>query len=81
MIRLRLRRHSSVALPLRGLSRGFLPWRFADAGPGARSTSFMGPASANLHNNGLMQAQETANPRPTAAGRGKEFGQVGDMMD
>jgi hypothetical protein len=30
-------------------SRGFLPWRFADAGPGVRRTTFMGPASANLH--------------------------------
>ena len=33
-------------------SRGFLPWRFADAGPAARGTTFMGPASENLHNNG-----------------------------
>jgi len=33
----------------RPISRGFLPWRFADAGPGARGTSFMGPASENLH--------------------------------
>src|SRR5882724_413888 len=28
-----------------------------------------------------MQAQETANPRPTAAGRGTEFGLVGDIID
>ena len=30
-------------------SRGFLPWRFAYAGRGARRATFMGPASANLH--------------------------------
>ncbi len=30
-------------------SRGFLPWRFADAGPGERRATFMGPPSANLH--------------------------------
>src|SRR6266567_4316735 len=33
-------------------SRGFLPWRFAYAGPGARRATFMGPRSANLHNSG-----------------------------
>jgi hypothetical protein len=32
------------------ISRGFLPWRFAYAGPGTRRATFMGPASANLHN-------------------------------
>ena len=30
-------------------SRGFLPWRFAYAGPGVRRPTFMGPPSANLH--------------------------------
>ncbi len=30
-------------------SRGFLPWRFADAGPGVRRATIMGPASENLH--------------------------------
>ena len=30
-------------------SRGFLPWRFADAGPGVRGATVMGPASENLH--------------------------------
>ena len=30
-------------------SRGFLPWRFAYAGPRVRRTTFTGPASANLH--------------------------------
>src|SRR3981081_4244399 len=30
-------------------SRGFLPWRFADAGPGVRGAVIMGPASENLH--------------------------------
>src|SRR4029077_8391279 len=49
---------ASTAIPIasdappRPVSRGFLPWRFADAGPGARGTSFMGPASENLHNSG-----------------------------
>jgi hypothetical protein len=28
--------------PLRHISRGFLPWRFADAGPAARGTVIMG---------------------------------------
>ena len=37
---------------LRHTSRGFLPWRFADAGPGVRGATFMGPASENLHNIG-----------------------------
>src|ERR1700682_5419953 len=32
-------------------------------------------------NNGLMQAQETANPRPAAVGRGTEFGLLGDIID
>ena len=30
-------------------SRGFLPWRFAYAGPGVRCATVMGPTSANLH--------------------------------
>ena len=30
-------------------SRGFLPWRFAYAGPGVRRPTVMGPPSANLH--------------------------------
>src|SRR6202050_5105157 len=30
-------------------SRGFLPWRFAYAGPRVRRTTFTGPPSANLH--------------------------------
>jgi hypothetical protein len=36
--------------PPRLTSRGFLPWRFADAGPGVRRATVMGPASENLHN-------------------------------
>src|SRR5260370_19718059 len=32
--------------------RGFLHWRFADAGPRARGTTVMGPASENLHTSG-----------------------------
>jgi hypothetical protein len=35
--------------PPRHASRGFLPWRFAYAGPGARRPTVMGPASENLH--------------------------------
>ena len=33
-------------------SRGFLPRRFAYAGPAVRRSTFMGPASANLHISG-----------------------------
>src|SRR6266516_1444786 len=29
-------------------SHGFFPWRFADADPGGRSSTFMGPASETL---------------------------------
>src|SRR5664279_1433964 len=35
--------------PPRHTSRGFLHWRFAYAGPGARGAVSVGPASANLH--------------------------------
>src|ERR1700728_1516084 len=35
--------------PPRQTSRGFLPWRFAYAGPRVARTTFTGPASANLH--------------------------------
>src|SRR5258708_29968653 len=35
-------------------SRGFLPWRFADAGPGVRGAVIMGPASENLHISGSV---------------------------
>ena len=54
-------RHDSRQIPIasdaapRPTSRGFLPWRFAYAGPGVCRTTIMGPASANLHSNGLMQ--------------------------
>jgi integrase len=34
----------------RHTSRGFLPWRFAYAGPRVRRATVMGPPSANLHN-------------------------------
>src|SRR5438477_6552989 len=37
-------------------SRGFLLWRFSYAGPGVRGTTFMGPASENLHKRRLRQA-------------------------
>src|SRR5713226_7395665 len=39
---------ASDARPLH-TSRGFLPWRFAYAGPRVRRATIMGPASANLH--------------------------------
>src|SRR6266852_9307837 len=42
---------ASDARPLH-TSRGFLPWRFAYAGPRVRRATIMGPASANLHNSG-----------------------------
>src|SRR5712671_2364886 len=41
-------------------------------------TSLQRPVRAN---NGLMQAQETANPRPAAVGLGTEFGPLGDIID
>src|SRR5664280_2210642 len=53
-------RHDSRQIPIasdappRHTSRGFLHWRFADAGPGVRRTTFMGPASANLHKSGRL---------------------------
>ena len=53
-------RHDSRQIPIASdaqplhTSRGFLLWRFAYAGPGVRRATIMGPASANLHNNGLM---------------------------
>ena len=43
-------------------SRGFLPWRFAYAGPGVRRATVMGPASANLHISGPLQ--KTLGRRP-----------------
>src|SRR3981189_1394452 len=55
-------RHDSRQIPIASdapphhTSRGFLPWRFAYAGPGARRATFMGPASANLHKSGLRVA-------------------------
>src|ERR1700704_6206926 len=39
---------ASDAAP-RPTSRGFIPWRFAYAGPGVCRATIMGPASANLH--------------------------------
>jgi len=40
--------------------RASLPWRFADAGPGARRSTFMGPASANLHTSETLAPQAFA---------------------
>jgi hypothetical protein len=42
--------HSKPPNPPRHTSRGFLHWRFAHPGPGARGAVSVGPASANLHN-------------------------------
>src|SRR6266852_3305470 len=42
---------ASDARPLH-TSRGFLPWRFAYAGPRVRRATIMGPASAHLHTSG-----------------------------
>src|SRR6266849_8514604 len=53
-------RHDSRQIPIASdappshTSRGFLHWRFAYAGPGARRAAIMGPPSANLHTSGLM---------------------------
>src|SRR5882757_9230543 len=55
-------RHDSRQIPLAARHhhtfphRGFLHWRFADAGPGARRATVMGPASANLHKSGTSKA-------------------------
>src|ERR1700730_11325521 len=55
-------RHDSRQIPIASdarpfhTSRGFLHWRFAYAGPHrARRTTFMGPASANLHKTRSLQ--------------------------
>jgi len=57
------RRHTpSFEIPIasdarpRQTSRGFLPWRFADAGSGVRRATSIGPASANLHRSGRPSA-------------------------
>src|SRR3979409_887525 len=53
-------RHDSRQIPIasdaapRPTSRGFLPWRFAYAGPGVCRATIMGPASENLHTTGLV---------------------------
>jgi hypothetical protein len=49
--------------PPRHASRGFLPWRFAYAGPGVRRATLMGPPSANLHKSG---SHPPAKPCPLA---------------
>src|SRR5580692_12466735 len=61
---------ASVEIPIasdarpRHTSRGFLPWRFAYAGPGARGATIMGPASANLHNSShSITARELTPPQ------------------
>ena len=45
--------------PPRHTSRGFLPWRFADAGPRVRRATIMGPASENLHMSGPTPHRST----------------------
>src|SRR5258705_10165738 len=45
-------------------SRGFLHWRFADAGPAVRGTTFMGPPSENLHNKRLITPATASPNRP-----------------
>jgi hypothetical protein len=57
---------ASDARPLH-TSRGFLPWRFANASPGARRSTFMGPASANLHRS--SRSSEGANAFQTLSRR------------
>src|SRR5216684_163287 len=65
-------RHDSRQIPIasdappRHTSRGFLHWRFAYAGPGARRTTFMGPASANLHNKRHHSITSSARPSSIA---------------
>src|SRR5450756_436140 len=64
-------RHDSCQIPIasdaspRHTSRGFLHWRFAYAGPGARRSTFMGPASANLHKPGSHHSTNLHRIRPS----------------
>src|ERR1700688_4559586 len=64
---------ASVEIPIasdarpRHTSRGFLPWRFAYAGPGVRGATIMGPASANLHKSCPWQARNPTSALPPKA--------------
>src|ERR1700681_2722275 len=83
-------RHDSRQIPIASdarpfhTSRGFLHWRFAYAGPHrARRTTFMGPASANLHKNGLRgnvrfwrSGHSLKHPRQLSAGSSKDLNAV-----
>src|SRR5277367_881129 len=66
---------ASVEIPIasdarpRHTSRGFLPWRFAYAGPGVRGATIMGPASANLHRSGRSMTAHYANSVSAASVR------------
>jgi hypothetical protein len=66
---------ASVQIPiasdaqLRHTSHGFLPWRFAYAGPSVRRATIMGPTSANLHNNGSNQTSSRSHPLDNVRGR------------
>src|SRR5882757_1552427 len=72
--------HSPAAPPVPHFPR-FRALALFGRRPPQRVDSLVMPASENLHNNGLMQAQETANPRPAAVGLGTEFGLLGDIID
>ena len=58
-----LRQTAGAEIPIasdarpRHTSRGFLPWRFAYAGPRARGATVMGPASENLHKIGSRRVR------------------------
>jgi len=45
---------------LNSISRGFLPWRFSDAGPRVYGAVITGPASENLHRTGNSQPYSIA---------------------
>src|ERR1700737_2036663 len=49
--------------PPRHTFRGFLHWRFADAGPGARGAVIMRPASENLHTTDWCAAANSISSR------------------
>src|SRR5258708_31995904 len=53
-------RHRSPGTVGASSSRGFLPWRLADAGPRARGHVRDGPASPTLHNSGRLDSAHSA---------------------
>jgi hypothetical protein len=58
--------------PPRHTSRGFLHWRFAYAGPGARRATIIGPASANLHKPRDFQLKQMFSALPLKADLGRD---------